>query len=45
METPKEIFFISGNGTFLYLRKLLICHEVTFRAQKMRKKTILKSSL
>ena len=44
-ETPKkififqetELFYISGNGTFLYFRKRLIFQEVTFQAQKMKK--------
>ena len=34
-ETPQKILYISGNGTFLYFRKLLIFQEVTFRARKI----------
>ena len=33
----EQIPFISGNGTFLYFKKLLIFQEVTFKAQKLRK--------
>ena len=35
--TPKKIPYVSGNGTFIYFRKLLTFHGVTFQAQKMKK--------
>ena len=38
-------FIFSGSRTFLYFRKLLIFHEVTFPARKMKRKTLLKSFL
>ena len=41
---PEKIPFISGNGTFLYFRKLLTFQEVTFRAPKMKKKNSEKMS-
>ena len=32
-----KIIYISGNGTFLYFRKLLIFQDVIFQAQKIKK--------
>ena len=37
MDTPKKNPYISGNGTFLYFKKLLIFQEVTFRARKVKR--------
>ena len=36
---PEKILYISGNGTFLYLGKLLIFQqqEITFQARKEKK--------
>ena len=34
---PEKCFYILGNGTFLYFRKLLMFQELTFRARKMKK--------
>ena len=34
---PRKIRYISGNGTFLYFRKLIIFQEKAFPAQKMKK--------
>ena len=36
-ETPKKIPYISGNGTFLYFKKVLIFQEITFRARKVKR--------
>ena len=33
---PPKIPYISGNGAFLYFRKLLIFQEVTFQALKIK---------
>ena len=37
-----KIIYISGNGTFLYSRKLLIFQDVIFQAQKLKKIPTLK---
>ena len=33
---PDKISYISRNGTFLYFRKFLIFHKVTFQAYKVK---------
>ena len=41
-KNPKQIHYISGNGTFLHFTKLLMFQEVTFQARKIKKPTLKK---
>ena len=39
-ENPKQIHYISGNGTSLCFTKLIMFQEVTFQARKIKKPTL-----